>query len=162
MRHDSEAGCPACELTNGTRDLPGGRIFATTQWVVEHCIGPLPVGTLIVKPLRHCTALWDLTPAESEELGPLLRIVSSVIRELAAPDQVYACLWSHAGWTPGHLHFVVQPAWNRDSARHQRPGPFAQAEMFSANVLPNRSEVESFAERARAALASIVRQRVKR
>ena len=46
--------CLGCGLTGGKLDLPGGRIYATEHWVVEHCIGPLGVGTLIVKPLRHC------------------------------------------------------------------------------------------------------------
>ncbi len=144
----------ACELTAGVRDLPGGRIRETQHWVVEPCIGPLPAGTLIVKPFRHCTAIWDLTPQESAELGPLLRIVSSVIRDLIQADQVYVCLWSHGGWTPGHIHFVLQPAWDRDGKQHQRPGPFMQAEMFRDDAPPGRADVEEFAGRARRALAA--------
>jgi hypothetical protein len=27
-------GCLACDLTNGGLDLPGGRIYATSHWVV--------------------------------------------------------------------------------------------------------------------------------
>jgi diadenosine tetraphosphate (Ap4A) HIT family hydrolase len=46
--------CIACALTNGNVDLPVGRIYATAHWVVEHSIGPFGVGTLIVKPFRHC------------------------------------------------------------------------------------------------------------
>ena len=45
--------CLACELIAGERELPGGRVFATDHWVVEHCVGPLGVGTLLVKPFRH-------------------------------------------------------------------------------------------------------------
>jgi len=33
--------CEACRLTNGDAALPGGRVFQTTHWVVEHCIGAL-------------------------------------------------------------------------------------------------------------------------
>src|SRR5688572_9352307 len=88
--------CMACELMRGDRDLPGGRIWETEHWVVEHCIGPLGVGTLVVKPLRHCVAVSALTSDESAELGPLLVRASSCVRELCAPDQVYVCLWSHA------------------------------------------------------------------
>ena len=65
MPNDDAPGCLACDLTNSRRDLPGGRIFATAHWVVEHCIGPLRVGTLIVKPLRHCLHVSELTAEES-------------------------------------------------------------------------------------------------
>jgi diadenosine tetraphosphate (Ap4A) HIT family hydrolase len=141
--------CLACDLINGKRDLPGGRIYQTTHWVVEHCIGPFGVGTLIVKPFRHCTHLWELTDEETEELGPLLSLVSKTIRTVLEPDQVYVCLWSHAGWEPGHIHFVVQPSWNRLQAEHERPGPFLQVDMCEADVLPNRESVEAFVARAK-------------
>ena len=84
-------GCLACDLTAGRRDLPGGRIAATQHWVIEHCIGPLGVGTLIVKPRRHCTHLWDLSEEEAGELGPLLRQAARVVQALCAPDQTYIC-----------------------------------------------------------------------
>lgn len=142
-------GCLGCDLTSGKLDLPGGRIYATKHWVVEHCVGPLSVGTLVVKPLRHCTRFWELTPEEASELGPLLRLVTSAIRSLLEPDQVYVCLWSHAGWVPGHLHLVLQPSWDHYQGKHGRPGPFLQADMFEANVEPPREEVEAFAARAR-------------
>jgi hypothetical protein len=55
----------------------------------------------------------DLTAAEVAELGPLLQRVSHAVRVLAESDQVYVCLWSHAGSQAVHVHFVIQPAWNR-------------------------------------------------
>jgi diadenosine tetraphosphate (Ap4A) HIT family hydrolase len=116
---------------------------------VEHCIGPLGVGTLIVKPLRHCIHVWDLTDDEALELGPLLRRVAATIHAILEPDQIYVCLWSHASWQPGHIHFVVQPAWNHQRQDHQRPGPSLQADMFSAGDQPPREEVEAFCDRAR-------------
>jgi hypothetical protein len=42
--------CYACRLTEGVEPLPGGRIFATQHWVVDHCTGPLRVGTLTSSP----------------------------------------------------------------------------------------------------------------
>ncbi len=140
--------CLACSLTNGKLDLPGGRIYATSCWVVEHCIGPLGVGTLIVKPFRHCVHFWELTDNEVRELGPLLRRVVATIQAILEPDQVYICLWSHAGWRPGHLHFVLQPSWNRSRREHTRPGPFLQVEMFHADAKPPREQIETFAATA--------------
>lgn len=142
-------GCLACELTSGARDLPGGRIHETRHWVVEHCVGPLGVGTLLVKPFRHCLHVAELTGDEAAELGPLLSRAAACVQELARAEQVYVCLWSHAGWSPGHVHFVVQPAWGRLREHHSGPGPSVQAEQFRANVLPPRPEVEAFCAAAR-------------
>jgi ATP adenylyltransferase len=148
--------CLACGLTSGEMDLPGGRIYATTHWVVEHCIGPLGVGTLIVKPLRHCVHVWELTDEEATELGPLLRRVAATIRAILNCDQVYVCLWSHAGWKPGHIHYVLQPSWDSLRQAHQHPGPFLQVDMFRRNAQPPRDEVEAFAARAREVIATAV------
>lgn len=142
-------GCYACRLAAGVETLPGGRLHATPHWVVEHCTGPLGLGTLIVKPLRHCEHVGDLTAEESAELGPLLALASRVTGELLEADQVYVCLWSHAGWRPGHVHFVVQPVRNELQAQHEFPGPSLQKEMFDAGSTPDPHEVETLCQRAR-------------
>ena len=150
-------GCLACDLTSGKQHLPGGTIYATEHWTVEHCVGPLGVGTLIVKPLRHCLHIWDLDADESTELGPLLRQVAVTINQILEPDQVYVCLWSHADWVPGHIHFVVQPVWNQMRRDHEHPGPGLQTEMFHGNALPPPEEVETFAAKARDIIRSLDR-----
>src|SRR6185503_1191241 len=58
---DDVVGCLACDLTNGRQSAPGGRLEETAHWVVEHCVGPLGVGTLIVKPLRHVEHVAELS-----------------------------------------------------------------------------------------------------
>lgn len=148
-------GCLACDLTEGRLELPGGRIHATAHWVVEHCIGPLGVGTLIVKPLRHCLHISELRDDESSELGPLLRRVTSVIQELVQAEQVYVCLWSFAGWEAGHIHFVVQPAWGAQRETYEHPGPCLQRDMLHTNEPLPRDEVEAFCAQARAALQTL-------
>lgn len=144
--------CLACDLTNGVRELPGGRIFETDSWVVEHCVGPLGVGTLIVKPFRHCTAVAELTTEESQELGPLLSLVSRCVRDLSEADQVYVCLWSHAGWTPGHIHFVIQPSWDSLQSLYDEPGAYLQVAMSEAHRYPPTVEAEAFCAEARSYL----------
>ncbi|HXD55235.1 MAG TPA: hypothetical protein VN618_10820 [Solirubrobacteraceae bacterium] len=140
-------GCLACELSSGERELPGGRICATEHLVVEHCVGPLGLGTLIVKPLRHVEHLWDLSAEEAAELGPLLIRVADAQRELLQPEQVYMTLWSHAGGVSGHLHRVLQPV----GAERPRGlfGPHLQVAMFDADVHPPGSEVAALAHRFR-------------
>jgi diadenosine tetraphosphate (Ap4A) HIT family hydrolase len=141
--------CVACDLSGGQRELPGGLIHRTDFWLVEHCIGPLGVGTLIVKPERHVTSMGDLTAPEALELGPLLRQASTVAGRLVAADQVYNCLWSHAGGSPVHIHFVVQPVTKTQMSILGLHGPQLQAAMFSAGDLPDRGEIEAAAAEAR-------------
>lgn len=115
--------CTACGLADGTLPLPGGRISETPHWLVEHCVGPLGLGTLIVKPRRHVTSVAELTTEEAHELGPLLRRASMIAGELVPAEQMYNCLWSHAGGTPVHIHYVVQPVTAEAMTRHASYGP---------------------------------------
>jgi diadenosine tetraphosphate (Ap4A) HIT family hydrolase len=147
-------GCLACDLIAGRRELPGGTIAKSDQWVVEHVVGPLGVGTLIVKPSRHVVHVADLTPEEAAELGPLLRRTADVVTRLCRPEQVYTCLWSHAGGVPVHIHFVVQPVTREAMEEHGLYGPALQMAMFEADVAPPLDGVEQFCERARAEFAA--------
>ena len=143
--------CLACELLDGRRACPGGSIDETARWAVEHCVGPLGVGTLIVKPKRHVVHVWELDAEEAAELGPLLRRTAGAVAEVFDPHQVYVCLWSHAENVPGHIHWVVQPvAASEDPGRR---GPQLQASMFEAGEPPDPAAVEVAAERLRAVLA---------
>lgn len=144
--------CLACDLTSGARHPPGGRVHQTTRWVVEHCIGPLGLGTLVVKPLRHVLHVADLDEAESAELGPLLRLTSAAVTEVIQPEQVYVCLWSHAGGAPAHIHFVVQPVTEADHIRFGARGPDLQAAMFRTGAPPGEDEIDLVCTRLRSAL----------
>jgi diadenosine tetraphosphate (Ap4A) HIT family hydrolase len=124
-------------------------IHRTTHWLVEHCIGPLGVGTLVVKPERHVVHLGDLRPEEAAEMGPLLAQTAAVVARLCAPGQVYVCLWSHARGVPGHIHFVVQPVKAPRRAIPGTFGPALQVAMLARNRRPSRPRVEEFAGRAR-------------
>jgi diadenosine tetraphosphate (Ap4A) HIT family hydrolase len=142
-------GCLACDLTNGRRPLPGGVIYEADGWFVEHCIGPLGVGTLILKPQSHVVRYRDLKPSEYVAFGRMLWLVTATLGEMLGPDQTYICQWAHAGWVPGHIHFVVQPARNSQGESHERPGPFLQVDMFRANEPPPPDEVDAFCKEAR-------------
>jgi diadenosine tetraphosphate (Ap4A) HIT family hydrolase len=150
------ATCVACSLADGTGDLPGGPIHERGGWLVEHCVGPLGLGTLIVKPRRHVTAVAELTDDEVVALGPLLRDASTIAAAVAGDDveQVYHCLWSHAGGVPVHIHYVVQPVTRRDLDRHGVYGPALQLRMFDAGELPDRRAVEAVCDRARLLFAA--------
>ncbi|MEU3739237.1 hypothetical protein AB0E78_19380 [Streptomyces sp. NPDC032198] len=148
-------GCVACDLTDGTRPLPGGTLLRTPHWTVEHCVGPLGVGTLVVKPLRHITGVHEMSAGESAGLGPLLARVTSALRTAVGEEceQVYVCLWSHHGRVPGHIHFVVQPARTSDIDRHGAAyGPGLQVAMFAEGAEPEPEAVAEFCARVRRVL----------
>jgi diadenosine tetraphosphate (Ap4A) HIT family hydrolase len=149
-------GCLACDLTEGRRPLPGGAILCTNYWTVEHCVGPLGVGTLIVKPLHHVLRFAELSPEATTEFGPLLQRVAEAVLAETGADQTYICQWSHASFEPGHIHFVVQPAWNSQREGYARPGPFLQAAMFDENAALDEGAIDEFCKRMRVRLAAEV------
>lgn len=146
--------CLACRLTSGELPLPGGQIYRTAHWVVEHCVGPLGPGTLVVKPQRHVLHVADLTEEEATELGPLLRRSSIVASQLVDADQVYNCLWSHPGGRPVHVHYVIQPVTDDQVKRAGTVGPELQVAMFTAGDQPPETEIEQVAARARLLFAA--------
>jgi diadenosine tetraphosphate (Ap4A) HIT family hydrolase len=142
-------GCIACDLTEGRVPLPGGRIHETRHWLVEHCVGPLGVGTLIVKPKRHVVHVSALEPGEAGELGGVLRAAAAAVDALMHPDQTYVTLWSHSDATPGHIHWVVQPVTRELMTRYGLHGPKLQVAMFAQEPAPDPAAVEVVAERLR-------------
>ena len=139
----------ACRFVAEPVAVPGGRIADTTHWVVEHCVGPLGVGTLILKPRRHVVAVAALTDTEVQELGPLLRKCSAVAAEISDADQVYNTLWSHADTQPGHIHYVIQPVTAQQCLSTGLFGPALQMAMFDAGTVPDPRQVAMVADRAR-------------
>jgi diadenosine tetraphosphate (Ap4A) HIT family hydrolase len=147
--------CLACDLTAGRLPLPGGLIHETTRWRVEHCVGPLCVGTLLVKPKRHVTRVAKLTAEEANEQGPLLRLCAIVVDRLLEPEQIYVCLWSHTSGEPVHLHYVVQPISRRLMDDFGAYGPRLQAQQFTRAETPPGPEVVLFADKARRAFVDV-------
>ena len=96
----------------------------------------------------------ELDDEEAADLGPALRDAARVVRELTGAEQVYTCLWSHAGGRPGHVHYVVQPVTRERIDELGASGPALQTVLFTRNEPPDPGEVETFADRARAAYAA--------
>jgi diadenosine tetraphosphate (Ap4A) HIT family hydrolase len=138
--------CLACDLTRGARPLPGGVIREIRHWRLEHCVGPLGVGTLIVKPKRHVERVAELERDEAVELGPFMVEAAAVAAALTPSEQVYVTLWS-AG--PVHIHWVVQPITYELIRKYGLRGPALQAAMFEANEFPDPVEVDTLAAAAR-------------
>lgn len=129
--------------------MPGGVIYDGSGWVVEHCVGPLGVGTVVVVPVRHVVHVEDLNTDEAAALGPLLRQTTAAVSAAVPAEQVYVCLWSHAGAVPQHIHFVVQPITRSQMDRFGALGPDLQSAMFRAGEPPDETEVETICDRLR-------------
>ena len=142
-------GCLACDLTEGRQEPPGGCVYEDDHVRVEHCVGPLGVGTLLVKPRRHVLRTADLSAAEASSLGLAIRASSVVIEQLLHPDQTYVCLWSHSGKEPVHIHWVVQPVTMTQMAELGARGPALQAAMFEKRLMPDEDAAAAFVESAR-------------
>src|SRR4051812_23712010 len=141
----------ACDMAEGRLPVPGGIVHETPCWIVDHCVGPLGVGTLIVKPRRHVVRVSELDGDEASELGPLLQAAAAAADDLLRPEQVYVTLWSHAGRARQHIHWVVQPVDDALMDAHGGLfGPRLQVEMFDRAAAPPRDEVEAICRRYRA------------
>ncbi|WP_345656874.1 HIT family protein [Streptomyces siamensis] len=143
-------GCLGCDLLTGRRELPGGVLHETSAWVVNHVVGPMNIGTLIVGPRDHIVAIAELDDTAAAELGPLLRDTARVVETLCRPEQTYVCMWSHGRNARKHLHIAVQPVTAEVRARYGGlRSEQLQARMLADGDEPDVTEVEQFCERAR-------------
>lgn len=142
--------CLGCDLLAGRRELPGGALHETAAWVVNHVVGPMNLGTLIVAPREHVVAIADLDATAAAELGPLLRHAARVVETLCRPEQTYVCTWSHGHDARKHLHIAVQPVTAEVRARYGGlRSEQLQARMMAEGDEPDVADVEQFCERAR-------------
>lgn len=65
----------------------------------------------MVLPRRHVLALADLTPAEADELGPLLVNLSAALRHVTGCVKTYVMQFAEAeGFAHAHIHVVPRAA----------------------------------------------------
>ena len=144
------AGCLGCDLLAGRRDLPGGIVHQTASWAVNHVIGPMNLGTLVVGPRQHVVAVCDLDETAAAELGPVLRDTARVVEALCQPEQTYVSLWSHGAGTRKHLHIAVQPVTAAVVARYGGlRSEQLQARMLASGDEPDPADVTRFCDQAR-------------
>jgi diadenosine tetraphosphate (Ap4A) HIT family hydrolase len=59
---ESVEGCLACDNVAGEQRAPGGIIYESEHWVVDHHSGLIRKGFVIIKTRRHCEHVAELTP----------------------------------------------------------------------------------------------------
>ncbi|HEY0475977.1 MAG TPA: hypothetical protein VGD37_00550 [Kofleriaceae bacterium] len=143
-------GCLGCAIVAGRCDVTGGIVHRTPSWIVNHAVGRLNLGTLVVAPRDHVVAVGDLDDAAASELGPLLRDTAAVVEAICRPEQTYVCVWSHGQTERRHLHILVQPVTAALVAQHGG----LRAEKLQVSVMttgepPDRADIERFCADAR-------------
>jgi diadenosine tetraphosphate (Ap4A) HIT family hydrolase len=100
-------GCSACAEVAGEVQAPGGVIVDNGLWYVSHHTGPFTdPGELIVKTRRHCESLAELTPAEADALGPVLRAGVRALERVVVSERIYAVSFNER---LRHVHFLLLP-----------------------------------------------------
>jgi diadenosine tetraphosphate (Ap4A) HIT family hydrolase len=118
-----EGACYACREAADTELPPRARVLRTEHWRVVHTFeGGLP-GWLVALPIRHVTAMAELTGEEAAELGPLLVDLSRVLTDELGCLKTYVMQFSEAdGFS--HTHFHVVPRMADQPAGLKGPGVF--------------------------------------
>lgn len=101
------AGCSACAEITGQISAPGGIIHDDGMWFVSHHTGVFTdPGELIVKLRRHCESLAELTPAEAQALGSVLRAAVAALDRVVVAERIYAMSFNER---LRHVHFLLLP-----------------------------------------------------
>ena len=149
------AGCLGCDIATGRSSVPGGILHRTSRWIVNHAIGRLNLGTLIVAPRDHVVAMANLDEVAASELGPLLRDAARVVEAICRPEQTYVCVWSHGRIERRHLHILVQPVTTALVAQYGGlRAEQLQARLMTTAEPPDPAEVERFCAGARQRFAA--------
>jgi diadenosine tetraphosphate (Ap4A) HIT family hydrolase len=105
---ETDGGCFSC-INDVLADLPPReRVYVGPRWRVAHAFGTSLPGWLVVLPRRHVIALDELTAEEAADLGPLLRALTSALREVLGCSKTYVALFAEAEGFE-HVHFHVVP-----------------------------------------------------
>jgi diadenosine tetraphosphate (Ap4A) HIT family hydrolase len=91
----------------GSVQAPGGVILDDGLWYVSHHTGRFTdPGELIVKTRRHCESLAELTAAEADALGPVLRAGVRALERVVVAERIYAVSFNER---IRHVHFLLLP-----------------------------------------------------
>lgn len=101
------AFCSGCAEIAGEIAAPGGVILDDGLWFVSHHTGAFTdPGELIVKTRRHCESLGDLTAAEADSLGVILRAGVGALERVVGAERIYAVSFNER---MRHVHFLLLP-----------------------------------------------------
>jgi histidine triad (HIT) family protein len=95
--------CVFCRIVAGT--LPSQRAYEDDRVVAFADIKPAAPVHIVIVPRRHLTSLADLTDADAELAGHLVRVASRLGKDLCPRGwRLVANVGEEGGQTVGHLH----------------------------------------------------------
>lgn len=144
--------CYACGMTALADDAPAReRVVVEAGWRAALAFNSTLPGWLVLVPLRHVSAMHELTTTESEELGLLLRRASIALQAVTGCEKTYVMLFAEAeGFSHLHVHVVPRMADLPEDARG--PRVFAYLSDDESAWLPE-AERDDLALRLRAEFA---------
>ncbi len=109
-------GCYACSQTAQAGSLPPREaLIVESGWRVAHAFNSALEGWLVVLPERHVTSMDELTSAEAESLGSILRRASIALATVVGSTKSYFMFFAEAeGFAHLHVHVVPRMAWFTD------------------------------------------------
>jgi diadenosine tetraphosphate (Ap4A) HIT family hydrolase len=103
--------CKTCELiarrNEGVAPL-WDSIYRTPFWDVAHCYETALPGWLVLVARRHIGSLDELTDPEADELGRLIRNISSALKVVTGCLKTYVLQFAESPEHP-HVHFHIIP-----------------------------------------------------
>ena len=145
-----EPGCFPCDQQAAAIRPPREDVLHTDHWRVVHAFNSTLPGWLVLLPTRHVTSFTQVPPEAADELGGLLRRLSSALEVVTGCVKTYLMQFSEAeGFSHLHLHLVPRAPDHPDGARG--PRVFAYLTDDRADWLPE-PERDRIALSLRAAL----------
>lgn len=118
--------CRTCELLAerdaGTAE-PFDAIHRTSHWDVVHAFDTSQAGWLVLVLRRHVATLAELSEAEAEDLGRLIRSVSRALMTVTGCVKTYVAQFAEHPQHP-HVHFHLIPRYASLPATAVGPGIF--------------------------------------
>jgi len=112
-----EGACPQCRVASSAVLPRGLAALRRGAFLVHPKLEAPPVpGWFIVAPARHVEQVDDLTPAELQELGPLVATTSAAVRAETPCARVYVCVFAEL-LPHFHVHVIGRPPDLPEDAR---------------------------------------------
>jgi diadenosine tetraphosphate (Ap4A) HIT family hydrolase len=103
------AVCTSCAIEAGEIDPPGGILFATDRWTINHRVpdgdNRWP-GWLVAQPRRHVRSFSELSDLERRELGEVLAWADTTTREKLGAARLIALSLGSSPRSHLHLHLL--------------------------------------------------------
>lgn len=114
-------GCYSCDQTAAAAPPPREDVVRTGHWRVSHAFNSTLRGWLVLLPTRHLTSFVELAPQAADELGGLVRHLSSALERVTGCRKTYLMQFSEAeGFSHLHLHLVPRMADQPEELRGPR------------------------------------------